>query len=242
MPRKGPGVRSGVPVPSLLLRAVGGLHMNRWLKMLAASGVAAMLAAGCLVKDTSETWYVDRSGAVIWVATEKDVRSDANTVTDRDQEESIYWLAVQQQRHPMAAGLQELGGAKLRTVVLRGEAPYTVQTEARFSGLDELGRRILAAIGGMGTSIVTRDGPTWEWTFVVSDPSSFGSVGEPSEGVSTLLGDMDALHIVLLAGHFERAEGFTLSGDRRVATIIDKDAASHAQAEEPAITLRLTWR
>jgi len=29
--------------------------MNRWLKMLAACGVAAMLAAGCLVKDTSET-------------------------------------------------------------------------------------------------------------------------------------------------------------------------------------------
>jgi hypothetical protein len=99
---------------------------------LGGCGVAALLAAGCLQKDVSETWYVDALGGVTWVVTEKDVRSDANALPDRQQEESSYWMAVQQERHPIATGFMELGGTKLRTVVLRGEAPL-VQTEA-YSG------------------------------------------------------------------------------------------------------------
>jgi hypothetical protein len=216
--------------------------MVRKLMVFGACGLAAMLTSGCLLKDTTETWYVDGSGAVTWVVTEKDVRSDANTITDRQQEESVYWLAVQQQRHPMAAGLQELGGAKARTLVLRGEAPYTIQTEAHFTGLDELGRRILAATGAMGDSAITREGPQWEWKLLVRDPASLGSVGEPSEGISALMDDMKALKVVLLSGRFESAQGFDLSNDRRVATLIEKDATSHSQAEEPALTLRLVWK
>lgn len=216
--------------------------MGRRLMTLGACGLAALLMTGCLLKDATETWYVDGSGAVTWVVTEKDVRSDANAIADRQQEEAGYWLAVQQQRHPMAAGLQELGGAKLRTLVLRGESPYTVQTEARFTGLDELGRRILATIGAMGDSVVTRDGPSSEWKFYVHDPSSLGSVGDPSEGISALVDSMGDLKVVLLAGHFETAEGFTLSSDRRVATLEDKETTSHEQAEEPKITLRLVWK
>jgi hypothetical protein len=219
--------------------------MGRGLMTMGACGLAALLMAGCLLKDTTETWYVDASGTVTWSVTEKDVRSDANAMPDRLQEESIYWLAVQQQRHPVAAGLQELGGANLRTRVIRGESPYTVVTDARFSGLDELGRRILAATGGMGDSSVTRAGANWEWKFIVRDPSASGSVSEPTEGVSTLMNDMEALKVVLLAGRFESSEGFELSNDRRVATLVTKDVkatASHDQPEEPAITLRLAWK
>jgi len=117
-----------------------------------------------------------------------------------------------------------------------------VQTEARFTGLDELGRRILATTGAMGDSIVTRDGAAWEWRFYVRDPSSFGSVGEPSEGISTIMDSMDELKVVLLAGHFESAQGFELSNDRRVATLVTKEATSRDQAEEPAITLKLVWK
>jgi hypothetical protein len=200
------------------------------------------LTAGCLQKDTTGTWYVNPSGEVTWVVVEEDVRSDANTLADRQVEESQYWLAVQQERHPVAAGLQELGGAKLKTIVLRDEAPYSVRTEARFSGLDELGRRMIAAINVMGTSILTRDGDTWDWTMTVRDPSSPMSVSEPSDNVNAVMIDMDTLRIVLVAGRFEYAEGFDLSGDRRVATMQTKDKSTHAQPEEPTVKLRLVWK
>jgi hypothetical protein len=212
-------------------------------RMLAICAVLAVPMAGCLVKDTTQTWYVNGTGEVAWVVTERDVRSDANAVADRQQEEAEYWLAVQQQRHPIAAGLQELGGSKLRTLVLRGEAPYTVQTDARFTGIDELGRRILATSGLMGTSIVTRDGATWDWKIVIRDPSSLnGVVGEPSDGISALLGDLETLQVVLTSGHFESATGFTISSDRRVATFDKKEEKTGQTPEEPVMTLRLVWK
>jgi len=214
--------------------------MARFLRVAAIVGAAAVVMSGCLLKDTSETWYVDASGAVNWVVQEKDVRSDASAMADRQQEESVYWLAVQQQRHPIAMGLQELGGAKVRTAVLRGEVPYTVQTDARFSGLDEIGRRLLAAVGALGESAVTHEGQTWEWTFVARDPQSLGAASEPSEGVSALVDELKSLRVVLLAGRFESAQGFSLSNDRRIATF-DEDFAE-SQNEQPTVTIKLRWK
>jgi hypothetical protein len=208
--------------------------------MAAVVVAAGLVLSGCLLKDTTETWYVDASGAVNWVVTDKDVRSDAKAIADRQQEESVYWLAVQQQRHPIAMGLEELGGAKLRTLVLRGESPYTVQTEARFTGLDEIGRRLLAATGSLGESTIKHEGATWEWTFVVRDPKSFGSVTEPSDNVTALMSEISSLKVVLIAGHFESAQGFDVSGDGRVATIDEKYLDS--QDEQPTATLKLKWK
>lgn len=216
--------------------------MTRGLKAVGACGLAALLMSGCLLKETTDTWYVDGAGAVTWVVMEQDVRSDANATSDRQEEEGLYWLAVQQQRHPIAAGLQELGGEKLRTIVLRGESPYTIHTEARFSGLDELGRRIIAATGVLGTSIVTRDGPAWEWKMIVHDPSAVAGTPEPSENVTAVLGGAEALRVVLIAGHFDSADGFSLSSDRRIATFNLKDDTAHAQTEDPTVTLRLAWK
>ena len=210
--------------------------------LLTACALTTFLTSGCLQKDTTGTWYINPSGEVTWVVVEEDVRSDANTLADRQVEESQYWLAVQQARHPVAAGLQELGGAKLKTIVLRDEAPYSVRTEARFSGLDELGRRMIAAINVMGTSILTRDADTWDWTMTVRDPSSPMSVSEPSDNVNAVMIDMDTLRVVLVAGRFEYAEGFELSSDRRVATLQTKDQPAHAEPEEPTVKLRLVWK
>jgi len=216
--------------------------MRRFLKTAAAIGMAALFTTGCLLKETSETWYVNGAGEVLWVVTEKDVRSDARADADRRAEENEYWLAVQQQRHPIAAGLQEIGGTKVRTLVLRGEAPFTVQTDARFTGLDELGRRLLAAIGAIGAAVVTRDGPTWEWTLVMRDPSALTSVTEPSPNVNALITDMDSLRVVLSRGRFSAAEGFSLSSDGRVAELTWQDEPAGNRPEAPTMTLRLVWK
>ena len=206
-----------------------------------AGALAVVPLSGCLLKDVSELWYVDASGAVTWVVQETNVRSDANTALDRHNEESIYWLAVQQERHPVAEGLRELGGSKVRTLVLRGEVPYTVRTEARFAGLDELGQRLLAASGATGTSIVTRDGLSWEWTLVVRDPWAAETTAEPSESVMALMNDAEQLQVVLISGRFESAEGFELSSDKRTATMISKET-TRSGSEEPAVTFRLKWK
>ena len=206
-----------------------------------AAVLASAVSSGCLLKDVSELWYVDGAGAVTWVVQETNVRSDANAAIDRHNEESVYWLAVQQERHPMAAGLHELGGSKIRTLVLRGEVPYTVRTEARFAGLDELGQRLIAASGATGTSIVTRDGLSWEWTMVVRDPWAAETTSEPSESVTALMNDLDKLQVVLVNGRFESAEGFLLSSDKRTASMVSKETTRN-QSEEPAVTLKLTWK
>lgn len=214
--------------------------MARILKSAVVVAFAGLMLSGCLLKDASETWYVDATGAVTWVVTEKDVRSDAKAMADRQQEESVYWLAVQQQRHPMAMGLQELRGTNLRTLVLRDQAPYTVQTEAKFTGLDELGRRMLAAIGALGQSTLTREGDVYEWTFVVRDPKSLGSTTDPSDNVEALMVEFGSLKVVLTSGHFESVLGFTLSNDNRVASCDEK--YFDQQDEQQAITIKLRWK
>ena len=211
------------------------LHLN--LIGLVAISIAA---GGCLRRDMTETWYVDANGAVTWVVNEQNVRSDSQSAADRRTEESEYWLAVQQDRHDIAEGLRELGAEKMRTVVLRAEPPYTVQTEGRFAGLDILGQHLIASTGMTGTSLVRRRETTWEWTMIARDPSALDATGEPSTGVSSLLDGLDHLKICLVAGRFDAAEGFSLSNDRRVATF-DIKTLEKNDADQPAITLRLSW-
>ena len=211
------------------------LHLN-----LTALVALAITAGGCLQRDITETWYVDGNGAVTWVVSEQNVRSDSKAALDRRTEENEYWLAVQQDRHGMVEGLRELRAEKIRTVVLRDEAPYAIQTEGRFTGLDILGQRLIAAIGATGTSVVRRNQTGWEWTLIVRDPSALDATGEPSTGVSDLLDGLDHLKVFLVAGRFEAAEGFSLSKDGRVATFDYKESDDKGP-DLPAITLKLSW-
>jgi hypothetical protein len=213
---------------------------NNHLKLAALVGVLAV-TTGCLRKDVAETWYVDAAGAVTWVIQEQNVRSDAQSPLDRRTEENEYWLAVQQERHEIAEGMRELRGEKLRTVVLRSESPYTVQTEARFPGLDILGQRLIAAVGTTGTSIVRRNQSSWEWTMVVRDPSALDATTEPSDGVGAVLNDLDHLRVVLISGRFEEGDGFELSNDGRIATFKSRES-DHKTSDAPAITLKLAWK
>jgi hypothetical protein len=203
--------------------------------------IAASLASGCIVKDVTETWYVDANGAVTWVVQEALVRSDAKAPEDRLREEAEYWLAVQQDRHPSAMGFRELGAAKVTTTALRGEAPYTVQIEARFPAIDALSQRIIAAIGGNGYATLERSNGKTVWTFVLRDPSAIDGVGDPGEGLMDLLNGMEKLRVVLVGGRFESAEGFELSADRRTAVLNFKEPGPDSK-ESPTVTLRLEWK
>jgi len=214
--------------------------MGCW-RRLGTVVVAAMLVSACLVQETTETWYVDAAGGVTWVVHQQDIRSDARAAEDRVREEADYLLSVQQERHAVLGGLRELGGQKLRTTILRADLPYSVRTEARFAGLDTLGQRLITAIGSTGSSTIARDGGVWDWRFEMRDPSAPGTFNEPSTDVSALVNDIDRLRVVLVSGHFESAEGFELSSDRRVATLKVAEPASSG-VESPIVTLRLSWK
>ena len=194
--------------------------------------------SGCLIKDVGQTWYVDQEGAVTWVVIEKDVRSDAGASADRLGEEAAYYQAVMTEMHPVAQGFRAVGASRLRTRVLRAERPFTVVTEGRFSGLDVLGQGLIAAAALTGSSIVTRDAEAWEWTLTMRESQSDTS-RDVSEDVQALLTDFERLRVVLVAGRFDRAHGFTLSQDRRVASF-SEDGMSDADADGLHV-LRLRW-
>ena len=211
----------------------------RILRRAAMLVTLSVLAAGCLLKEESHTWYIDQAGAVTWTVSEKDVRSDAQAMVDRYSEESSYWQAVKSEMHPMGRGLRLLGAEKLRTRVLRAEAPFTVVTEGRFSGLDELGRRLLAHAGLSGSSVVLSTNGTWEWTMTARDPhASDNSSERVDDGLMALLANLDRLQVVLVTGRFDSAAGFTLSQDQRIASI----QSDSSNSQETTITLNLKWR
>jgi hypothetical protein len=199
---------------------------------------AALASGGCLLKDTTETWYLEPDGGVTWVVMEKDVRSDAQAEADRRNEEETFYQDVMREVHPAARGFRMLGAAKLRTRILRSEIPFSVVTEGRFAALDDLGQRIISMSGLAGTSVLTRDGASREWTFTIRDPHAENS--RPDEDVMALLGDLDTLQVVLVAGHFESAQLFEISSDRRVAKL---DRAQLKDLDENAVlVMKLRWR
>ncbi len=207
-------------------------------RALGAVIAASVLASGCLLKEVSHTWYVAEDGVVTWVVIERDVRSDAQAPHDRRTEELEYYEAVKREDHAMARGFRALGAARLRTRVLRSELPYTVVTEARFTSLEVLGQRLIAASGLAGTAVLARDGASWEWTFSVRDPH----VENPKshEDVDALMSDMDKLQIVLATGRFESAQMFELSSDRRIATFAESQLKD--LDEDAVVVVRLRWK
>jgi len=211
-------------------------------RRLSAVVGALMLTTGCLLKDTTETWYLGAAGVVTWVVSESDVRSDAQAAVDRQNDETTYRLAVERQDHPVARGLRRLGLTDIRTVVLRRDAPFTVRTEARGVAIGELGLRILQQAGLAGNSTLVRDENTWVWTFTARDPRAPEVTTPVDEDVEALIDDLSQLKIVMIAGRFEAASGFELSADRRVATLKDPNGRDDAHdADGTAITLRLSW-
>ncbi len=211
-------------------------------RFIPAVVVALTLSSGCLQKDQTETWYLDSHGAVTWVVTESDVRSDAQALADRQAEEQTYQLAVQRQDHPIARGFRELGFENVRTVVLRDDVPFTVRTQARGVALDALGLRIIQRTGLSGTSVLARDPNLWTWNFTARDPRAQDVTVPPDDDLSALLDGLSGLKVVLVDGRFESAVGFSLSGDKRVATLVDPDNQRASDGTDNSVmTLRLRW-
>jgi len=205
-----------------------------------AAVVAALtMTAGCLVKDTTQTWYLRPDGSVTWTVVESNVRSDARAAADRASEETTYWASVKSETHEVAEVFRLLGGTNLGTRIVRAEVPYTVVTDARFAGIADLGQRLIVTMGLAGSSVLVRDAEACQWTMTIRDPHAADNRIDPETAITSLAESLASLKIVLVSGRFESAEGFVLASDHRVATFDEK--ATNPGGENPTVVLRLRW-
>jgi hypothetical protein len=203
------------------------LKHSRAIILLAAAGFAS---AACLVKDTSNTLYLEGDGSVTWSILDRNVRSG-------DDDERTYFSAVQRDEHDVARGFRTLNARDVSTTILRAVRPYSVLTEARFAGLDLLGQVILDRLRARGTSTMVRnaDGSV-TWRLVVE-----GMFSEPSDDeIDNVAGVFagDRMTVILTEGHFLAGEGFKISGDEAVLTTDDETEDDH---EMFPLVVSLTW-
>ena len=204
------------------------------MKKILIAGALALATAGCIVKETHHTLYLEPDGSLTWTVVEERVRSDADTAEKRDREEAQY-LAQIDSEYPLATALSSLGGFEAQTHLVRKRRPYLVVTEANFDSVADLTREILDRFGVPGRVDLSLDGDEHIleidiWTDEVDD-----SLAAEDDPISELI---DGSHrIVLTEGRFVRATGFTLEEGGRVAIPLE---VSEEELERDAGRLRLS--
>lgn len=206
---------------------------------LIVGALVLALAAACIKKDTRATWYIDPLGSVTWVVSERDIRSDAEARSERLSEEDQYLAAVKGREHPAATGLKRIGASGVKATLVRDKAPFNVETEGQFPGLDVLGRRFLTTYGFGGTSLLTRDDGKFVWTLTITDPPLQDLSEIETAELTALLGD--TLTVALREGRFVKAQGFAINDDGRIATMKSDVLESDPSPEKP-IVLKLVWQ
>jgi hypothetical protein len=205
--------------------------------------VLPFMAAGCLLKDRTDTLYLEPGGALTWSVMEKDVRSDANDPVDRQAEEATYMTDVRGQTGPLPRGFRSLGASEIHTKILRGTSPYTVVTEARFASVDLVGQRMIERVGLAGSSVLEVGAAAALWTLTMRDPHAAGPPSQNDEDLNALTEGLSGLRIILTDGHFVAAgtDGFDISGDGRAAAVRQNTADDKALDDGGQIVKALKW-
>jgi hypothetical protein len=200
---------------------------------------AAVMTAGCLQKDTTHTLYISPDHEVTWVATEGDVRSDAEDALERFGEEGDYLSAAAEGRHPVARALTSLApDAVVRTQLLRDQRPFRVQTDARVGPIDRVMLRLFDASGVPTAVRFTSDASS----VTLAVRFDFGvPISETNHPASVLLQDLASFKLVLTEGRFIAAEGWDISGDVALVSREWLERVEDAQGAGHPLDLTLSW-
>jgi len=213
------------------------MHRNG---LAAVALVAAVGAAGCLVKETTHRLYLSPSGAVAWAVLEEGVRSTEGDRAKRRSEEQEWLAAIARDTHPVAEGLRRLGADDASTALLRSARPYTALTDARFDRVDRLVARLFEELGVRGEATLTA-GRQETTLSVALDLSSLDDPGpEPESPVTALLEDVDRYRLVLAEGRFASATGFAILDDGTAAML--QEIPSEILKARGVVNLQLVWR
>lgn len=203
--------------------------------------LAALVAAGCLQKETAHTLYLSPDGSMKWVAVESEVYSDETDPGARFTEEQRYIGAALVGTHPVALGLKELNPSTIvETTVLRDERPFHVVTKAGFARADRALERLFVESGVAASVRLTSDGrrSTLRFEFDFSR-----DLAERESPVTVLLEELEDFTFVLTEGAFIAGGGFEVR-DRAGRARISGDwlkLADEAVEGKRKIELVLAW-
>lgn len=205
----------------------------------------ALLAVGCLIKETTSTLYLEPDGSVTWRVLEEDVRSDEEKPVDRSEEEVAFVEDVWSGEHHAIAAMRLLGATRVDSRFLRDRRPYTLLTEGEFPSLDGLLRDLLDELGVPGYVEHTVAGD-WNRLVVLVDVGRMSDEDAEEESpVGALFSDTDTLRLLLVEGRFRDARGFDLIESATVAVLGEPREAEEGSSEdgeddEPQVYC-LTW-
>jgi hypothetical protein len=210
-------------------------------KALAAGSLASVLTlGGCLQKETTHTLYLEPGGAVTWIASEKDVRSDERNPAARLEEESDYLASVTAGMHATGRALAALGGLNPEVRLDRATRPFVVATEARFAAIEQVIDRMLSELQVPGHATLKRTNGKTRLLIHVDTASAFAGGSSDDTPVAALLESPGGFRFVMTDGRFLDASGFRLSQDGAVAVPIDISDEDLARTQG-LIDLSLTW-
>jgi hypothetical protein len=198
-----------------------------------------VLLGGCIQKETSHTLYVSPDGAVSWVVSEVNVRSDQTETGQRLAEEEGYIGPALLGSHGVARGLTALGSiGNVRTTVIRDRRPFHVVTQADFPAIDALLSRLFREMGVRSTAAMLRAA---ERTTVRVRLDFANPLAEKETAVSELFDQIEHLRFVLTEGRFNPAAGVDVTD--AIATLSPEwlERAEKAAREREAIEFVLTW-
>jgi hypothetical protein len=202
-------------------------------------GCLLLSASACMKSENTVTWFVDPSGLVTWSIMERNAHSDSKDRQERDAEESQFIAAARGRQHPAATGLARMSAGFIKATILHDKPPFTILTEGQMPALDVLGRRFMATYGMTGTSLLTRDGEKWVWTWTIDSVPAEPASDQDAAELTALLGDH--LRVALRDGEFVEASGFSIEDDGRTAEL-KGDVFDERGKDDPPRVLKLVWK
>jgi hypothetical protein len=212
--------------------------MLKRLRISVVIGVL-VLVGGCIQKETSHTVYLSPDGAVSWVVSEVNVKSDQAEPGKRLAEEEDYIGPALLGSHGVARGLRALGPiGTVRTTVVRDRRPFHLVTQADFTAIDRLLSRFFREMGVRSTAAMLRDADrtTLRVRLDFAIPP-----GERDTAVSELFDQIEHLRFVLTEGRFNTADGLDVADGAATLSPEWLDQAERARQEKRVIEFVLTW-
>lgn len=205
--------------------------MKRTVGILTIIG-GAVVASGCLQMESAHRLYLSPQGAVSWTVRQTEVRSDAEKAATRHEEEREWLAGIDQGSHPVALAFQALGGQQIQTALVRRERPYAAEISCECGRVDELANTMLSELQVKGHATLIRRSDTTTLTIEIQVPASEQEYGG---ALDALFDELEHYRIVLTAGRFVAADGFTISADGVIATPVAPAGATDV------VRLSLTW-
>ena len=184
------------------------------MKKILVLPLVCLLAAGCIVKKTSHTVYLEADGSVTWTVLETQVRSVEEKPAERRAQELEFLDGVASGDHPPIRVLEDLGAWSLDTRFLRRERPYTLLTEARFDSIDAPIRRAFEEVGLPAVvGFESRGG--WSRLSVTIDVWALEETDLEDTAFTDALWEMelDDFQLLLSRGRFVDAANFSLEDE-----------------------------